>query len=569
MIAANRGPVEFVAGPDGERSQQRGSGGLVTALSALAPHLPDSVWICAPRTEEDRAVALESPGGVLVETTTGGVEGSPGGTPAARATAKVPETAKQRVRLLAVDADSFEKYYSVISNPILWFVQHNLWDLSNAPNITVVERAAFEEGYRAVNETFADAIVAEIDEHTGPSTVMVHDYHLYLVGGMVRRARPDATLLHFVHIPWPQPDAWRVLPGWMRTEIMLGLVGNDLVAFQTERDAHNFLLACEELLQLPVDYSDSSVWVNGRTVAVRWYPISVDASQLESFASSEVVSQYEQALENVRREHLIVRVDRTDLSKNILRGFLAYDRMLEKHPDLAGRVTFLAILQPSRQDVAEYAEYHERILRLVADINLKHGNVEWQPIDLRMEDNLAQAVAAYRLFDVLLVNSVYDGLNLVAKEGMLVNQRDGVLVLSEHAGVHDEIGAYSLSVHPLDIEQQADALYEGLFMPRSERRRRREGCVKIIKRNGLAEWFTMQAKDILALRESSDGSWAPLSFDLESVDQPPSRRSSRKRSTASDTPSEAASSSKPPWSRRKAAKKSAMASGWAEETAGA
>jgi trehalose 6-phosphate synthase len=253
---------------------------------------------------------------------------------------------------------------------------------------------------------------------------------------------------------------------------------------------------------LPVDYTNSSVWVNGRTVAVRSYPISIDAAQLESFAESERVSQFEQALENIRREHLIVRVDRTDLSKNILRGFIAYDRMLEKHPDLAGRVTFVAILQPSRQDVVEYAEYTERILRLVADINLKHGNVEWQPIDLRMEENLAQAVAAYRLFDVLMVNPVQDGLNLVAKEGMLLNQRDGVLVLSEHAGVHDEIGAYALSVHPVDVEQQADALYEGLFMPRAERRRRRDASVSVIRRNGLAEWFTMQVEDIRSIEAS-------------------------------------------------------------------
>jgi trehalose 6-phosphate synthase len=481
IIAANRGPLEFTIKPDGERVQQRGSGGLVTALSTLSPHLSDSVWICAPQSDGDRSVALEAPEGILIDH------------------GRSEETVKQRVKLLDIDHDSFDRYYSVISNPIIWFVQHNLWDLSNAPNITVAERAAFEHGYRVVNAAFADAIVRAMDEHAGPSTVMIHDYHLYLVGGMVRRARPDASLSHFIHIPWPQPDAWRVLPGWMRQELMLGLVGNDLVAFQTERHARNFLLTCEELLQLPVDFTNSSVWVNGRTVAVRWYPISVDAEQLESFAKSDAVLHYEQALENVRREHLIVRVDRTDLSKNILRGFLAYDRMLEKHPDLAGRVTFLAILQPSRQDVAEYAEYTERIFRLVADINLKHGNVEWQPIDLRMEENLAHAVAAYRLFDVLLVNSVHDGLNLVAKEGMLLNERDGVLVLSEHAGVHDEIGAYSLSVHPLDIEQQADTLYEALFMPVGERRRRRDACVRVIRRNGLAEWFTTQVKDIRAL----------------------------------------------------------------------
>ncbi len=482
IIASNRGPVEFSREASGERAQHRGSGGLVTALSSLIPRLSESVWICAPRTDEDLAVARENPGGLLSAS---------------------DATSKQFVRILDLDPEEFEQYYSVISNPIIWFVQHNLWDLSNAPNITVAEREAFE-GYRKVNQKFAAAVVAAMDEYAGVSTAMIHDYHLYLVGDMVRKARPDATLLHFVHIPWPQPDAWRVLPGWMRQELLLGLVGNDVVAFQTEHDARNFLLTCEELLQLPVDLTKCTVWVNGRTVSARWYPISIDAQQLEAFARSGEVAQYVQALDNVRREHLIVRVDRTDLSKNILRGFLAYDRMLEKHPDLSGRVTFLAMLQPSRQDVAEYAEYTDRILRLVADINLKHGNVEWQPIDLRMEDNLAQAVAAYRLFDVLLVNPVYDGLNLVAKEGMLVNERDGVLVLSEHTGAHEEIGAYALSVHPVDIEQQADALHEGLFMPLRERRRRRKACVEVIRRNGLEQWFTMQVNDISALDGSGE-----------------------------------------------------------------
>jgi trehalose 6-phosphate synthase len=479
IIAANRGPVEFKLDSEGHRVQQRGSGGLVTALSSLVPHLSDVAWICAPRTDEDRAVASESPEGFVTDGT--------------------DNASKFLVKLLDVDGAAYHKYYSVISNPILWFVQHNLWDLSNAPNVTLFEKDAFEDGYVRVNQAFADAVVEAIDDCPTRPTVMVHDYHLYLVGQMVRRARPDATLVHFVHIPWPQTEAWRVLPGWICHELLRGLVGNDLVAFQTDRDARNFLLTCEEILGLPVDYSTGRLTVEERTVTVRSYPISVDAAQLEAYAATAEVAQYVQALENVRREHLILRVDRTDLSKNILRGFLAYDRMLDKHPDLAGRVTFLALLQPSRQDVAEYAEYTERILRIAADINLKHGNVEWQPIDLRIEDNLAQAVGAYHVFDVLFVNPVADGLNLVAKEGMLVNARNGVLVLSEHAGVHEEIGEYCLSVHPVDIEQQADALYEGLFMPEPERERRRRGCVEVIRRNGLAEWFTQQVLDVRAL----------------------------------------------------------------------
>jgi trehalose 6-phosphate synthase len=401
--------------------------------------------------------------------------------------------------LLPLDESAYDQYYSIISNPIIWFVQHCLWDLSNAPNITATERVAFDEGYRAVNAEFADAIVKAVPDSDTPTTVMIHDYHLYLVGDMVRRSGTDAFLMHFIHVPWPAPDSWRVLPGWMREQLLRGLLGNDLVAFQTQRYARNFLLCCQELLGLPVDFDRCEVEVEGRTVTARWYPISVDVAAMEDLARSPEVSQYELALENVRREHLILRVDRTDLSKNILRGFLAYDTMLEQHPDLAGRVTFLALLQPSRHDVPEYVEYSDKILRLVADINLKHGNVEWQPIDLRIENNIHQAVAGYKVFDVLMVNAVFDGLNLVAKEGMLLNERDGVLVLSEHAGVHDEIGEYALSVHPVDIEQQADALYRAVFMPKQERRRRRKACVEVITRNGLAHWLTSQLVDIRQL----------------------------------------------------------------------
>ncbi len=478
IIAANRGPVAFRRDPDGEREHGRGSGGLATALSRLAAYLDRVEWICAPLSDEDRAVACEHDG--------------------AQFTVQDRDT-EHHIRMLPIPDAAYEPYYSVISNPIIWFVQHCLWDLSNAPNITATERLAFDEGYRAVNAAFADAIVKAVPDGETPATVMIHDYHLYLVGDLVRRAGTDAFLTHFVHVPWPGPTSWRVLPGWMRDQLLFGLLGNDLVAFQTGRDARNFLSCCKELLGLDVDDQRFEVKVDGRTVTARWYPISIDVAEMQAAAGSDEVVQYELALENVRREHLIVRVDRTDLSKNILRGFLAYDSMLEQHPDLAGRVTFLALLQPSRQDVPEYVEYTEKILRLVADINLKHGNVEWQPIDLRIENNLSQAMAAYKLFDVLLVNPVFDGLNLVAKEGMLLNRHDGVLVLSEHAGAHDQIGEFALSVHPVDVEQQAEALYTALFMPKAERRRRRKACVEVIKRNGLGHWLESQIEDIKRL----------------------------------------------------------------------
>jgi trehalose 6-phosphate synthase len=208
---------------------------------------------------------------------------------------------------------------------------------------------------------------------------------------------------------------------------------------------------------------------------------------------------HEEGLKERRRDQLIVRVDRTDLSKNILRGFKAFDLLLQEHPELSERVTFLAHLQPSRQDVPEYVEYVDQIKRLVADINLKHGNTEWQPIDLQLGDDFPQALAAYKQFDVLLVNSIYDGMNLVAKEGVLVNERDGVLVLSENTGVHDELGAFALAVNPFDITDQADKLYAALTMPAEERRARREQCVAVVRENDLSKWLDRQLADIAIL----------------------------------------------------------------------
>jgi trehalose 6-phosphate synthase len=236
---------------------------------------------------------------------------------------------------------------------------------------------------------------------------------------------------------------------------------------------------------------------------VRWYPISIDTADFERLASSPQVQELEQQLLARRREHLIVRVDRTDLSKNILRGFKAYDVLLHQHPELKENVTFLAHLQPSRQDVPEYVEYVEKIRSLVGEVNLKHGTTDWQPIDLQMHDDINQAFAAYKQFDVLMVNSIYDGMNLVAKEGLLVNKCDGVLVLSENTGVHDELGAFAIDVNPFDIDEQARALYQALTMPRAERRARLEQCVAVVRENDLGKWLERQLTDIESLMRPS------------------------------------------------------------------
>ena len=478
ILVANRGPLQY-SRDDGERTAKPGHGGLVTALAGLADHLDDAVWVCAASSEEDVAVAREHDGAAFEP------EGEGPGV---------------RVRMVELDPQTQHKFYAIVSNPLLWFVQHYLWDLGNTPDITSREVDAFENGYVPVNRRFAEAVAEEVEARGGRATVMVQDYHLYLVPEMVRDRCPQVFLHHFVHIPWPHPDAWRVLPPAMRRAVFNGVLGNDVVAFHSRRYARNFLLGCEELLGLAVDEDRLTVEVGGRTVHARDYPISVDPDELEATAASPAVAEHERRLAEMRREHLILRVDRADPSKNILRGFRAYDTLLGDHPELAERVTFLALVQPSREDVEQYADYLERIRQLVDDVNAKHGTADWQPVVLSLEGDFDEVVAAYRLFDVLVVNPISDGMNLVAKEAVLVNRRDGVLALSENAGAHEELGEFAVTLHPYDIQQQADAVFAALTMDARERRDRLAASAAFVRENDVAKWLRDQLCDVRELR---------------------------------------------------------------------
>ena len=307
---------------------------------------------------------------------------------------------------------------------------------------------------------------------------MVHDYHLYTLPALVRRARPDAFLHHFVHIPWTQPDAWRVLPdAHPRARSTTGLLANDIIGFHTRAYRRNFLQCCRDLMGLEVDFergrraaaADREVWV-------RAYPLPIDAEATRARrGDASAHAEFERELLRRRREHLILRVDRADLSKNVLRGFTAFDLFLEQHPEFRERVTFIAQLMPSRTDVPEYAEYLERIEALVAVVNHRHGTPDWMPIQLKLRDDLEEAMAAYKHYDVLLVNAMFDGMNLVAKEGPLVNERNGVSILSENTGAHEELGEYALSVNPFDIQELADSIHAALTMSDAERARRADG----------------------------------------------------------------------------------------------
>jgi len=472
VLVSNRGPVTF----DLEGNAKRGTGGLVTALSGLASHR-DAIWVASTMTEGDAKRAREA-GGRAFE-----IESPDGG-------------GTFHVRLVESDPVAYDRFYNIFANPMLWFIQHYLWDLSNAPDVRRNEIEAFEFGYNVVNEDLARAVVEEIEGVDEP-VVMVHDYHLYTLPALVRRARPDAFLHHFVHIPWTQPDAWRVLPRRVRDEIYMGLLANDIIGFHTRPYRWNFLQCCRDLLDgVEVDFEAGVVRVEDREVWVRAYPLPIDADAIRRVARSPRVAEAEAELLRRRREHLILRVDRADLSKNILRGFSAFDLFLEQHPEFIEKVTFVAQLMPSRTDVPEYAEYLERIEAVVAVVNHRHGTPDWMPIQLKLKDDLEEAVAAYKHYDVLIVNAMFDGMNLVAKEGPMVNERNGVSILSENTGAHEELGEYALSVNPFDIQELADSIHAALTMSPEERARRAEGLRRIITQRNPGDWIDDQIADI-------------------------------------------------------------------------
>ena len=474
IVVSNRGPASFTRDADGNRVARRGGGGLVTALRSLVSH-HDVTWIASAMTDEDRAVAVESGEGAIEEVAR---DGSP-----------------YRLRLVAHDPAAYDWYYNVVANPTLWFLQHYLWALAYAPDIDPGLHHAWDEGYVAVNRAFADAALAELDAQPD-AAVLFHDYHLYLAPRFVRDMRPDASLAHFVHIPWPEPNLWRVLPERIRHAIHDGLLANDVVGFHANRWRRSFLRSSRDLLDVDCDFDGSVCSFRDCRTFVAARPISVDASEFEELAESEPVLRFEEELEARRPEFLIVRVDRTDPSKNVVRGFRAFEYYLHAHPEMHGRVGMLALLDPSRQDIPEYAEYLGAIQRAARVVNDRFQREGWTPVELRIEDDFPSSVAAYKQYDVLLVNAIYDGLNLVAKEGPLVNQRDGVLILSENAGAHEELGPWALSVNPFDIEEQAQAIHSAIEMGQEERRARLEAIREHVRTHDVGAWLAMQLEDL-------------------------------------------------------------------------
>ena len=491
IIASHRGPVEYQLSQERTLKPQRGVGGVVTALIDAGNYM-DKTWVAMAMTEGDRLAIKKARqhGGLLPSPLPG-----------------------QTIHLhyVAIPQSAYRKHYKQISNQLLWFFQHYLYDPTQDAAFTGQVQDAWVNGYCVANKAIADAVCEEIDREATPPVVMLHDYHFYLAPGIIRQRRPSVIMQQFIHIPWPDARYWLFLPSNIVQAIYRGLVGNDIVGFQTERDAWNFLEGARTLLEgAVVDFEAGAVWWRDRRTQVRTYPISISVTEERRMVTSAAGKR---AAENIRpllREYTIMRVDRIEPTKNIIRGFHAYDLMLEAHPELHGRVTFLAFLVPSRQTLAIYRRYRARVLRVIDQINWKYGTEDWTPIHAFCGNDRTRALAAMQWYDVLLVNPIMDGMNLVAKEGPVVNQSNGVLVLSRTAGAFQELARGAIPTSPTDIVETAEGLYRGLTMSQEERRQKATLARLGVESNDLNVWLTRQLRDLEALVDRVHSTALPM-----------------------------------------------------------
>ena len=480
IFASNRGPIEYHRSQDGQLRAQRGSGGVVTALSSLRKYV-DIDWIASAMGEGDRQAARE-----------------------AQEKGFKIALAGERLYLHFVVSprNTYHKFYSIFCNPLLWFLQHYMWNSPRTPNIDHVVYDAWENGYVPVNKAFAQAVIDEARRSELPPIVMLHDYHLYLASAYIREQLPNLIIQHFIHIPWPAPCYWQLLPKHMRQAIHRSLCTTDIVGLQTQRDVHSFLHCCQSFIdEAEIDYKQQTIQVNNHVVLVKAYPISVDVGGLKKITSSAKCREYEEKLRPLCGEQTIVRVDRCEPSKNIIRGFRAFDTLLERYPEFQGKVKFIAFLVPTRTHIKAYQRYVEELTQLIETINNKYGTEGWYPIDFFYENNYLQAIAGMRLYDVLLVNAVIDGMNLVAKEGPTVNNRDGVLILSETVGACEQLGQNALTMAPADLEGTTQALYTALTMPPNERGRRAAELKRSIEEADMTDWLLHLLGDAVNLIE--------------------------------------------------------------------
>ena len=470
--------MSFSLGDDGRLTSNRGGGGVVSGLSAVAGRA-EVVWVCAALSDADRAAARAAPGGYL------DVSFTPDGT--------APDAPASALRMLDIPAPVYDRAYNAVANSTLWFIHHLLYDTPNRPLFGLAFRREWE-AFRAYNAAFADALAEGAGPPGAPGTkAMVQDYHLSLAPKMLAERRPDLAIGHFSHTPWAPPEYYALLPDDVAAELLEGILGADHAGFHASRWAGAFLDCCERVLGAEVDRAARTVRHRGHTTTVGIHALGVDGPQLRARAAAEDVQAHVSALTELAGDRkLIVRIDRTELSKNIVRGLAAYRELLVTQPQWRGRVTHLAFAYPSRHDLPEYREYTASVQRMAREIVDEFGTEDWDPLILQVNDDYPRSLAAYMLADVLLVNPVRDGMNLVAKEGPLLSDRGCVVVLSREAGAAADLAAGALLVNPYDVTATAQALHYALSMNEAERLRRAALLAEVSAAGAPAAWFADQ-----------------------------------------------------------------------------
>jgi trehalose 6-phosphate synthase len=460
LVASNRGPVTYQFAADGTLAATRGGGGMIggvsSGLAAVGPEVAVT-WICAPLSDADRMLARQDPQAL-------DRDGIP-------------------VRMLDIPQDTFDRAYNNVANSALWFVHHMLFDTPNQPQFGY-QFGRDWEAYLAYNEAFADALADEaLAPASGGVRVLIQDYHLSLAPRLLRErldGLPAAGIGHFSHTPWAPPDYYRLLPREVGRAVLDGMLGADRVGFHAGRWAAAFLDCCEATLGAEVRRAEAggagpAGWVRyrGRRTEVEVHPLGVDAPALRARARADDVQAHVASLSPAAdRRKLIVRVDRTELSKNIVRGLAAYRELLATRPEWRGRVVHLAFAYPSRSAIPEYRAYTDHVRRVAQEIVEEFRTPDWNPLILEVRDDYPRSLAACALADVLLVNPIRDGMNLVAQEGPVLSERGCAVVLSREAGAAATLGDDALLVNPYDVSETAAALHQALAMPDAERRRR-------------------------------------------------------------------------------------------------
>jgi trehalose 6-phosphate synthase len=444
LIASNRGPVSFTRGADGALSAKRGGGGMVSGLAAAADERP-MLWVCAALSDTDREAARGTRGGLLDPGELGG---------------------GAAVRMLDIPPAIFDSAYNGVANSTLWFVHHMLYDTPSQPSFGPAFARQWE-AFRRYNEMFADALA---ESAAAATHAAIQDYHLCLAPRLLAERAPGLRIAHFSHTPWAPPDYYRLLPDWVGQAVLAGILGADHAGFLCERWADSFMDCCEVLLGAKIDWERGHVSYAGHITTIGVHPLGVDADQLRARAAeADVLDRMTALADATAGLKLIVRIDRTELSKNIFRGLEAYRELLRAHPEWHGKVVHVAFAYPSRNDLPEYQEYTAAVQRLAGEIEAEFAAPGWDPLLLEVYDDYARSLAACRLADVLLVNPIRDGMNLVAKEGPILSDRNCAVVLSTEAGAAAELGSHALLINPFDVTQTMQALHRALTMSDTER----------------------------------------------------------------------------------------------------